>query len=43
MPPMKTKIRTHLRRHKLFYDGARPAAVLILLLIAALIAELYVQ
>jgi hypothetical protein len=37
---MKTKILAHLRRHHLFYDGARPAAVLILLLIAALIAEL---
>jgi len=38
---MKTQIRAHLRRHHLFYDGARPAAVLILLLIAALTAELY--
>lgn len=38
---MKTKILTHLRRHQLFYDGALPAAVLILLLIAALTVELY--
>jgi hypothetical protein len=33
---MKPKMRVHLRCHPLFYDAARPAAVLILLLIVAL-------
>ncbi|WP_256442896.1 hypothetical protein [Erwinia sp. E602] len=40
---MKTRLRRHISRHQIFYASIRPAAVLILLLIAALTAEIYLH